>query len=323
MIPSFKPSVAIDHPINEKSQAATVLWKLTPSLNDIANAGHSVLLSTSIPDDIFLTPPDSTSTEEMTKDSQKSKTKEFNSNGADSDETEPPMKKLKLIAVEHSYVPDVSSILRSKYRIDTKRSCIDQHLVPSNIQPEICIVPALPPIPLQQYDALILKMPQNNHHEFLYHFNVECTFRRLRVGAMTSRAAIINCHKQMSLQKTLRLNGKSLHRVTLQGECPKKLCQLKCTSWKDVQILLEIVKNFAYNSSVSQPPPMSILGRILYHFFVKTSKFTSVHIQNIQNDSREMSTSYGLKPNGKRVRAPNDPFYLDCFNYDSKRLKKQ
>lgn len=359
MIPSFKLSVATEQPINETSQAFTASLKLT---KEILNADNSVFSrwrptedgdeysaqaslpfnadgdsqkrplsgnESSISGTLFPTPPDSMPLAKNSNDFRNPKKRsleESNSNGADFEEAEPPMKKQKLIEVEHSYATGSSSVLRPESRIDTTGICIDvnQPSVSSNIQAEICIVQAQsPPLPLQQYEAFIFKIPQGHHHEFLYHFNVECTFRRLRVGPATSSAAVINCHKQTNLQKTLRLSGKSLHRVTLQGECPKKLCQLKCTSWKDVPILLEIVKNFAYNSSVSQPPPMSILGRVLYHFFVKNSKFTSVHIQNIQSDSRELNTSYGLKPNGKRVRPPNDPFYLDSFSYNSKRSKKQ
>lgn len=333
MIPSFKLSVATEHPINENGQATTILSKLTPSLNDILNA-RSILLSTplpedgdeyvaeaalpfnadaenqkmllsgsksSSPDDFFL--PESKPVEKSSNVVPNSKTKTLEESNSNSKVVVPPMKKLKLIEVEHSHATGASSILRT--------------------ESEMPLDSAMSTVPRQQYEAFIFKIPQSNHHEFLYHLNVECTFRRLRVDAITSKAAIANCHKQMHLQKTLRLKSKSLHRVTLQGECPKMLCQLKCSSWKDVQILLEIVKNFAYNMSVSQPPPMSILGRVLYHFFVKTSKFTSVYIQNVQNDSRVMSTSFGLNPNGKRARTPNDPFYLDSFNYDSKRLKKE
>lgn len=245
-----------------------------------------------------------------------------NSNDDDFEAAQPPSKKKKMFEIEHSYALFGLSI---------------PHPNPQNVimDADICVIGSSPSLlreeggiriatsPVHPQAEFIFKIPQSDHHEFLYRFNFENTLRRLTVGTRTSAAAAINCQEQMKQHQILRLDASTVHRVELYGECPEKLLQLKCKTWREVQCLLEVVKNYAYKLNVSEPPARSILGRVLHQFFVKSSTFTSVRILNVQKDRREVTTAFGLKPkhhhrNGSAI----DPFYLDKLSYDSKRMRK-
>lgn len=167
-------------------------------------------------------------------------------------------------------------------------------------------------------DEFILKIPQGYHHEYLYRLNIECTHRRATADARTRSKATVNCQEQTDLQRILALNGNRPHHVTLFGKRPEKVFQIKCSDWKGVQVLLEIVKNFTHSSRIVEPPSAAIACNALYHFFVKASQFTHVHIQ-----CEEWTSESNLNPKSKSIRKrvgpPIDPFHLTKFS--SKRLR--
>lgn len=342
MMPAFNKIAANELSSHISSQTATDSLKLTEIYSSISNIDNNNSLfsssqhpsdygkhgadnesvneplpaiDSSIPSDLLFIPPKTTSALESPEN-----LKENSSN--DDEVVETPEKNQKQIEAEHFYAIPIPAP-ESQNLILAKSTSIEDTQTPIIfIQAEMCLVTP-PPVRVQPFEAFIFKIPQSIHYEFLHRFNIECTPRRLIVGIRISNAAIINCQKQMSLQKMLKLNEKTVHRVTLYGECPRSQLQLKCTNWKGVQILLEVVKIFTQNSGIPEPSAASIIGRVLYHFFVKTSKFTNVHIHNGQSDGRVLNTAYSLRSNKKRDhRLAVDSFCLDNSNYDSKRLKK-
>lgn len=279
-------------------------------------------MESSDPSKLSFTPSDST--QDVVNSSERLEISEkTNLSDGDFDVAEPPAKKSKLIQVEHGYAAYGSSLLHSgvgnasETKELVKTIVFMQQSSPWTIEPEMCAVRSRQ----AEFKTIILKTPQCVYHDFLYHFNIECTSRRLTADTRTATMAANNCQEQMKLQKALGLNEKCEHFIKLYGKNPRKLCQLKCHSWKDVQVLLQIVKNFTYSARVLEPPAKSIVGRTLFQFFVKTSKFTNVHIRNVQKDGKELSTAYNLKPNRKCGRSAIDPFFLDTAFYDSKNLK--
>lgn len=267
-MPSFTQSGTSEHFINERSEDQAA--KPTPNSNSVFSTSNSVTLRTQFDSEDGIessTPPEreSTPSSENSNDFQKSESfeilEESNPNDGAPEAAELLENNQELIHAEHSYAASDPSVLRpeSDYVIETKCGCKGDFQIQmplataSTIEADICVVPS-PPVSVQLREAFIFKTPQNIHHEFLYRFNIECTFRRLIIGARSTRAAAFNCQEQMSLQKTLEFNDKSVHHVTLHGECPKKVFQLNCHNWKDMQIVLEIVKNYSYKISVSEPP---------------------------------------------------------------------
>lgn len=326
---SFNENGSPEQSDTETTHAGNDPLKLTQDLANILNADNS---STQLPGEcdelsakadpsmdvdggainepLFLTEPSKSNDFFLAlSNGQGSKCATFeksNSNDDDFEAAQPPLKKKKLVDAEHSYAepPNVNK---------DAETCSASHR-----EGVICVASS----PVQPRAEFMFKIPQSDHHEFLCRFNFENTLRRLTVGARTSTAAAINCEKQIKQQKILRLDANTVHRVKLYGEGPEKLLQLKCKSWREVQCLLEVVKNYAYKLNVSEPPARSILGRVLYHFFVKSSTFTSVHIENVQKDRSEVTAAFVLKPKQHRRDASAlDPFYLNKFSYDSKKTQ--
>lgn len=179
------------------------------------------------------------------------------------------------------------------------------------------------PALVESSNEFILQIPRGYLHEYLYRLNIECTHRRVTADARTRTKATVNCQEQMDLQRILRLSGDRPHRVALYGKCPEKVFQIKCSDWKGVQVLLQIVNTFIQSSRVVEPSSVAIAGSALYHFFVMASKFTHVHIHCVQ-DNIKWTSVYNLNPksksNRKRVGPPIDPFHLNEYEYSSKRL---
>lgn len=165
---------------------------------------------------------------------------------------------------------------------------------------------------------ILFKPIQHENHEFLYQLNMDCIRRKLTPDAYTCQTAVTNCTKQKALQDIFKLDTKSSHLVQIHGERPSKLVQLKCSSWQNVQILLQVVKRFNCSTNFLEPGSSSIFGRLLFLLFVNASKMISVSIENVQKDGRTLHTVYDFMTPTRKRRA-TDRFEL--ISYDGKRPK--
>lgn len=255
-------------------------------------------------------------------------------------EPAPPQKRRKIIAADDTSVAITIDLLESLPDETTERANVisltsQSHAMEQNshtMEPNAVAVTEKTQINRPTgYEWLEMSVPNSINYTYLHYIDIENVSYRYNVDRLPSDVAYNICKQQESQCATLNFKFDGMHRIIIKGQCMKKLLKLKYMEWRAVQAVLELIKQFTYNSRTKESSASSLLERALHHLFASTSKFSNVHIQRTEYDEEQnrdvcriLNTSYTLRPkvSAKRLRSTIDPYILEKINFRAKKQKK-